>query len=507
MTFSPSSGPSPGRPPDRAQRDWLRDWLGALRRFGVAALPLALAGILPWWALLLLCLVFGASAASERGGEARLLLGLLVVGAAVLPEVLRILSAGTGALDLYRQVRWEYLLALLNVALLHWAANMLAGGSRKGLLLTAGVALMAPHPLSVVALAGGALFRESPDDRPLYREPEGPAAETNHRLYGAWLVAGLVAVLGFSFLLPRGNGGATQAPVAQSSPLPQQPPVKREEPTQGAAAEATGGKAGGVAYTLEKSRGFSMPPLELPLLLGALLLLALGYRLLGLRGGQRRKPTLLELLMAAAILLNVALFFIFSSSPDAGVPAVDGASGGDLGSALKLRKEAFEQIRSVPMVMDAVSLFFWIVLAIQAVVVVLAVRWALRQPQEKNLELEPQEATADSMPVPADALSGHRVRLAYRSALEALTQHGWARLGSETPARYAARVSAAQAAFAPALGLLTALYQPVRYGGRVSEHDAAQAEQAARELTDLAARYPFNEPNEPQEQNLSQELT
>ncbi|WP_415831266.1 DUF4129 domain-containing protein, partial [Deinococcus frigens] len=76
----------------------------------------------------------------------------------------------------------------------------------------------------------------------------------------------------------------------------------------------------------------------------------------------------------------------------------------------------------------------------------------------------------------------HRVRLAYRQAEEALRQHGRGRMAAETPAGYAARLSSFDAVLAGPLDTLTRAYAPVRYGGRVTDEDAEQAEAAAREL-------------------------
>ncbi|MFC6800674.1 DUF4129 domain-containing protein [Deinococcus caeni] len=101
----------------------------------------------------------------------------------------------------------------------------------------------------------------------------------------------------------------------------------------------------------------------------------------------------------------------------------------------------------------------------------------------------PDPALPGDLPqAPADAPATraaptHRVREAYRAAQAALGAAGWPRAAAETPAAYAARLGALHAPLAAPLATLTAAYEPVRYGGRLTDEDAAQAEQAADLLT------------------------
>ncbi|GGL83349.1 hypothetical protein GCM10010840_21380 [Deinococcus aerolatus] len=68
------------------------------RAYGLALLPLAAAGWLPWWATALLCALFAVAVRWPRWEEGRLLLSLLIVGGAALALAPAALALGRGAL-------------------------------------------------------------------------------------------------------------------------------------------------------------------------------------------------------------------------------------------------------------------------------------------------------------------------------------------------------------------------------------------------------------------------
>lgn len=499
MLSSDSPPESRGAPgvPVQSRGDPPGGGLAVMRRFGLAALPLALAGLLPWWCVLLLCALFAASAVSEAWRDGRLLLSVLVVGAAVVPGVLEAIRSGAAGWNLFLVLQNTYFVGLFGTLLLHWAASALAGGNRLGLLVTAGVGLIAPQPWLVLALAGGALSREGADDRLIFAGKQSQEEKLDARRYAAWVAATLAFLVAFTFVLPRSqvntsapmnSGERRGTPAEQRSGRASAPPASPER------LEERDRRTG---LTLGVNRHIPTPPLELSLLMGTMMVLTLAYRLLSFRGRERRRPSLLEWLMAAALLLNFGLFIFMAQTPGSGVPPLPPAAGDGLRSGDQPGVKGPEVVRrTVPFMMDAMNLLVWLSLAFQAVLLVVMVAWVLQARKKKAAALSAAEGKPDVVPGDQARVSGHRVRLAYRAAQEALSAHGWSRLDSETPARYAARLSGARREFAPSLTLLTALYEPVRYGGRVTEQDADQAEGAARELTHLAALHPFIEPDE-----------
>lgn len=473
---------------------WLRG-LAVVRRFGPAALPLALAGLLPWWCVLLLCVLFGASAVSPRWREARLLLGVAVVGVAILPGLVEVMQRGRLGVSLFLALQERYFLGLVAVVLLHWGASLLAEGSRKGLLVVAGVGLLAPGPWLVLALALGALSRAGADDRTGFL-PESPAQEAPQTRYVGWLAGALAFLLAFALVLPRSAPGGELAPrTAETGTLSTVPgaelpgtPAPRGELPQEAPQPGLSLGSGTLVPT---------PPLELVLVMGALLMLVLAYRMLTLPGSGWRRFSLLDWVLAGALLLNMGFVLMMTLTPETqGVfPPPSGVGTG--AAPAQSEGNIPERARQVvPFLMEAMNLLVWLVLAFQAALLVAMAAWLWQKRQAQGEVLAAELDPAAVGPTEVPGFTGHRVRVAYRAALDALERHGWGRLDGETPARFAARLSGAQRAFAPPLTLLTSLYEPVRYGGRVTEEEAAEAEQAMRELAELAALYPFIESEE-----------
>ncbi len=86
-----------------------------------------------------------------------------------------------------------------------------------------------------------------------------------------------------------------------------------------------------------------------------------------------------------------------------------------------------------------------------------------------------------------EALPQDRVRRAYALALKALRREGFPRLPSEGPLAYQARIARAFPEAASALARLTGLYLPVRYGGKVGEKWAREAEEALKGILSVCS--------------------
>ncbi len=102
-------------------------------------------------------------------------------------------------------------------------------------------------------------------------------------------------------------------------------------------------------------------------------------------------------------------------------------------------------------------------------------------------EGEGEEAAPASPRAPQRFLPASRVRRAYLEALEALKGAGLPRRLAEGPVEYGKRVGAAFPEAHPPLARLTALYLPVRYGGRAEREEAEEAEALALRILELCS--------------------
>lgn len=464
---------------------------GHWRGFGGALLPLALAGLLPLWAVLLLCVVFGLGARFAAWAEARFLALLLVLGLSLVGPLLSTLAHSRAAGEALTgqsilALLFGYIVIAAAGLLVYFGSEQVLDGKRRGLLLVLLGGLLAPTPLLVPALVGGALARAGVDDRTPRQRP--PAEGEQRATRGAWLWVGAavlgLTLLGFALPQPRPH---LPAPSPTTVTAPAQPP--HESAAQAAASAPR--PSSGSATTFEWQGHLPPPPLDLMLGAFLLLFLLLVITLLRQKGGgfERKKFTLMDWLLPVALLLNLFILLILGVAgrrTGAGQvpPALPEGGGGQTGSQ---GLEKLAPVLGLPM--DILAALLWFVFGLTALALLLAAYFLLRS--------SPTEAAALGIPVQdpegaavASAPALHRIRLAYRAAEAALREAGRGRSPAETPTGYAARLGHQHPALAPALTTLTRLYAPVRYGGKVDEADADAAEAASREVCGLAAQLP-----------------
>lgn len=471
------------------------------RRYALGLVPLALAGLLPWWGTLLLGVVYALGVRFEAWRDGRLLLSLLVVALAVLPGLPAVAQGGKFSEGMFWTVFLRYLAVLVGVGGVYWATELLAEGRRRGLLLLALLGLLAPGPLLLLALAGGALSRESLDDRAEAPRMVSAQEARSRRAFLAWTAAGVLALTALGAGLPR---YAPSLPT-QISTSSVQPPSEAKPPVFNAPrpAPAPGPLTQRWGWRWQPGR-IPVPPLDVTLVLSLLLSGSLLWRLLQLRGeGERKRVQWLQVLMILGLVLNGLILYLLAVMQSAG--GGESAAASDAGGAAQATAAgttSFERVLNIPL--DILNGAAWVMLVFQGLLVAVGLwfLWRLRLPPE-----EPEQAVGLALArsgALAPEAAQHRVRVAYRQAAAALQEHGWGRAAAETPAGYAARLAQVQALFGSPLRLLTQLYGPVRYGGRVSEEEAAQAEQAAQELVVLAAAHPFHEDTHSDEQTDEQ---
>jgi hypothetical protein len=120
---------------------------------------------------------------------------------------------------------------------------------------------------------------------------------------------------------------------------------------------------------------------------------------------------------------------------------------------------------------------------ILALVTAAAIAWVMLRSSRRFLEPEaviaPTEASLEA------AAATNRVREAYRQFLSLCAYQGLNRLESETPLEFAQRLSETHPVAVQPASLLTALYEPVRYGGQSDVTGARAAEKALGSLRGL----------------------
>ncbi|MDO4244750.1 MAG: DUF4129 domain-containing protein [Deinococcus sp.] len=445
------------------------------RRALLALLPLSLAGVLPLWVGLGLCAVTLLGLRWPEWASARLMIFMLLLGLGMLTQLPGAWQAGPSAL---MGLALTYLLQLVLVLLLNLGLNLAEDGKRRGVLLALLPGLLAPQVGLLLAAQGGLLGREGADDR--YATRRAPL----HRPMWQATALGAAAVLGLGLLLPQSHlhAGTLLAPDTQSAAPP---PEQASRDVSNAADKpppppADAPRSVPLVLTVDQSR-LTLPPLDFALLGGLLLVVAAGV-LLG-RGQQAgRRLTLPELLAALGLGLTgglVLLSALMSQRQSQGV----GGETAPQDSAQNVLENIFKFERAPETrELDGTGLanfsgWLWVGLLALALVLLYAALWKSRTRREARAEAE---ALLPGENTPAPAL--HRVRLAYRRAEAALHDAGHARTLAETPAAYAARLGAEFPALADALQTLTRAYQPVRYGGRVTDEDADSAEAAAEQI-------------------------
>ncbi|WP_412028603.1 DUF4129 domain-containing protein [Deinococcus yunweiensis] len=451
------------------------------RPYGLALLPLALAGALPAWQVAALCAVYALGVRWPEWVQGRLLLGVLVVagGAALaVPGVLGGPPEGVVGLAA------SSLLGLLAVGLLHLGAVQIEAGHRSGLLITLGLGLLAPQALLLPALVGGAVARPAEDDRPAaWHVAPGPAA---WRWVGAVLVGVTLAVA----LLPRGPSvwaALTRPPepvVAAAEPAPDTPADEVPATPSGRAETASPARP---APPLRLTVNAPLLPMELVLGAGVLLGAAVLWRSRPRAGGT--PATLVEKLMALGLIVGGvvglgAVFVLTASSGSGGGGAAggarSGATGGPPGSVGWDTPGRTLDLTGLLNVLVILSVLLLVGLAVAA--------FLARQDDAGVPDDEPpvpdDPEPGERMPAPAPL---HRVRRAWQAAESALVATGRARGAAESPQAYAARVGRDVPVLAQPLADLVRVYAPVRYGGDVTDAGAGVAERA---LTDLRVLIP-----------------
>ena len=455
------------------------------RRALLALLPLAFLGLMPWGICLGLSAVILIGLRFPAWGSGRLLLFLFVIAVGALVQVPGAWNSGAGP-GLLIALASGYLLQLLLVFLLHFSLIMLEEGQRRGLLLVLLPALFAPQWGLVPALLGGLLAREGPDDR-----LSSQRAPTQRPVWVT--VAGAAAVLVLlGALLPHARVQVQEVATRQAAPPPQEETssdwsLKPEE--NGAPKRAAPAANAPFIVKFDEDR-LALPPVELLLLFSALLLAALGIILWRTTGGEGKPAlTLPEKLMVAGL----ALTFLLTLLAALLIQGKGQTASQTLEQTQDTMKEAGRKIREMVPEQAAHTVngtgFFnalsWVTLAAAALVVGLLLL-RLRRPGLR-LAAQDVEATDETASATAPAPALHRVRLAYRRAEDAFQEAGHARPPAETPAGYAARLSARLPDLAAPLQTLTRVYEPVRDGGHVTDEDADAAEAAANRVTELTS--------------------
>jgi len=285
----------------------------------------------------------------------------------------------------------------------------------------------------------------------------------------------LLAALGFGL-------GHLSPPGLPELPLPAPaPPPFRASPGEG-------GGPGGSAVYLPPEGGFPLwvevvdRLLAYALPLALVLLLALGLLLLGRGKGlpPLRGLHLFPLLLALPLLLG--LFFLLGSL---GGGEGAGGQGVDLPPPSLPSQGPVERVPG-PRAMGEVGIALAGLSALFTLALLLALlAWAWRGRGGGGGE---DEETASASPrTPQRSLPKSRVRRAYLEALEALKGAGLPRRLAEGPVEYGRRVGAAFPEVHPPLARLTALYLPVRYGGRAEAEEAEEAEALALRILELCS--------------------
>ncbi|GGS24621.1 DUF4129 domain-containing protein [Deinococcus knuensis] len=456
--------------------------------YGLALLPLCLAGLLPVWGTALLCALFAAGVRWPAWAQGRVLITQLIVTLSMLsllPAALAGADASGGPAGLVPLALRALLLSLGGLALCA-AAAATEEGRRRALLVPLLLGLLAPQAGLLLALVGGALARPGPDTN--LRGNARPSVAGARRWWPV-MAAGLGALL-LALLLPVGN---VFTPVAAGTGQ-SAPPLPPATPERTPAAPAAPGQPPALLrpFQVPVQLNLGSPgvasELILPVaLMGLLATLGLFRRTGPARG---RPPHPAEVLLLSGLFAMAALWFAAAltlyiqgtggvTEPAAAASPPPGPQGTPVASAPPAAR-----------VLDLsrlTTLLSWGTLLGTALFT--AALWWLRR-----RAYEPQAAPDTDAPPPAPPYVPpeplHRVREAYRAAQTALSGAGLDRAPAETPAGHAARLTARHPALSGPLATLTAAYEPVRYGGRVTDDDAQQAEQAALALRDLLPTLP-----------------
>lgn len=277
--------------------------------------------------------------------------------------------------------------------------------------------------------------------------------------------------LALPFLLGLGLWGLSFLPLPHFSlpvPIGPNPALGGEASAAGGGEVVYGAPEGGLplwALWLDRLLPYALP-LALPLLLLALLpLLGRGGRL-PYRGGH-----VLPLLLA---LLAFGLLFLYLGTLGGGEEGSAGTS--PLRPVPLIPEPSQKELVPGPKRLAETGLALAGLSALLTLGLLLGLGLFLWRSRPKGAERAEDQSPSKGPRAFRKPLPEDRVRRAYALALRALGRAGLPHLPHEGPLEYQRRVQGLFPEAQGPLGGLTRLYLPVRYGGRLGEEDAAQAE-------------------------------
>lgn len=415
----------------------------------------------PWWLVFVWALVLWSVRASETASR------VAVSG----PIVVALIGALASWPDLVVTANSFVRLALVGLAL-HFGLNAVEERRRVGLLLFALVWLATPTPLGLLGLALGGVGLGGIKQRGV-RLVSAPRA-------GVVLGGAALAVTLVTFALPR------PAPWTYTRP---NLPASGSPPAEATAAPSARGVVTAGRQRVEAApilgqngdrRGFDALVNAL-LLSFALFAFAVAWQTWRVRARRLgAQPHWSDALPVVALVGGVAMLVVWAVLQNRSSSGAESATG----AAPNVTVTTLDGSQATPPLWNALfATFGWfgVVATVLGIVLLTAlavmILRARTDEEAKKLAAEGPGAAAPTAP------PLHRVREAYRALLVALERMGLGRRVDETPEELAARVTTAYPVVANDLAVLTSLYEPVRYGGVLTERDADDAERASLRVT------------------------
>ncbi|PYE56270.1 DUF4129 domain-containing protein [Deinococcus yavapaiensis] len=415
----------------------------------------------PWWLVFVWALLLWSVRTSETASRV----------AVTAPIVVALIGALASWPDLLVTANQFIRLALVGLAL-HFGLNAVEERRRSGLLLFAAVWLATPTPLGLLGLALGGLGLGGIKQRGV-RVVSAPRAAI-----ALGVAAAAVTLLAFALPRPVPWSFARPTPVASAN--------GRAEPAAAPSSRnvvTTTRRADDAPPVLAQNRTGPGLDVLVNVLLCSFALFAFAIAWQTWRVRARRlgaKPHWSDALPVVALVGGLAMLVAWAGLQNRG--AAGRASGAN--AVTNLTTSAVDGARHLPPPWNAlfatlgwlgiVGTLLGIVLLTVLTIVILRSR---ADDEVAKLKADGPDAAA-VIPPPL-----HRVREAYRALLVALEHLGLGRRADETPEELASRVTSAYPGVANDLAVLTSLYEPVRYGGVLTEQDADTAERAARSIT------------------------
>ncbi|ADV67965.1 DUF4129 domain-containing protein [Deinococcus maricopensis] len=450
----------------------LREALGRSRaadRRGAALaalLPWVMLGALPAWVCAAFAVALAVSAWSRavRTRSNEWALPLLVAGLLAFTRAPDVLGVATTALV------YGVVAVLLGVA-----SEALREGAPSGGWVLAALFLWAPSAPGLAAFLLVLALRDGPEGRATRAWP-------GWRAWGMVAVGAAALALATAFL-PRADGwGARLAdaasPLARTAP-PNRPPGAVLGGGLGARQGARGTPAAPAPRARAEPDAAVQTAVTLLALGMALVLLALRWRTRGRAEGEGGRHWS-DYALAAGAALMAASLLVYAFGSRATPPSTSTLAPSQTPPRVNAPARPAPAPAPRPPVARAPSVPTWpfVGLSVLAFGVLVAVATLVLRTRAASPEGAAPEGAAGEGDAAEHRL--HRVRAAYRRAEAALTRAGWSRAPHETPGAYLRRVAEVHPDLADALRTLGAAYDPVRYGGMVTEADADAAEGAAR---------------------------